>query len=244
MDSKSVTVSGQPALSLKAITYRYTKLFSNVKARGVHDLSLKLELGQVYGLLGPNGSGKSTLLKLLSGELYPQFGRIYLFGQDCTHSPMWYRARKGLLYLSQNSGLAEQMTVLWNLSLARQSYLTWREYSSNHDELTDELDDELIRSAAKKMGVGKLLQQKVFTLSGGEKRRVELARVFLNQPMVLILDEPFAALDQQGIQATLLLIKALKDLNALVLLTDHQNKYIEAISDHKFFLDEGRLSFL
>ncbi|MAD59962.1 MAG: hypothetical protein CMH49_00420 [Myxococcales bacterium] len=240
MDSSSIKVLGQPALSLKAITYRYTKFFSNVQARGVHDLSLKLELGQVYGLLGPNGSGKSTLLKLLSGELYPQLGKIYLFGQECTHSPMWYRARQGLLYLSQNSGLAEQMTVLWNLSLARQSYLTWRKDSSNHDEL----DDDLIRSAARKMGVEKLLQQKVCTLSGGEKRRVELARVFLNQPMVLILDEPFAALDQQGIQATLLLIKALKDLNALVLLTDHQNKYIEAISNHKFFINEGRLSFL
>ena len=94
------------------------------------------------------------------------------------------------------------------------------------------------------MGVEALLKQKVYTLSGGEKRRVELARVILNQPKILVLDEPFAALDQDGIQSTLLLIKTLTDLNALVLLTDHQNKYIEEISHHKFFLNKGRLSFL
>ena len=233
--------SEQLALSLKAITYSYTKLFSKSPARGVHDLSFKLELGNVYGLQGPNGSGKSTLLKLISGELYPQSGRIYLFGQDYTYEPMWRRARQGLLYLSQNGGLAEQMTVLWNLSLARHSYHHWR--NNRRSQLANS-DDELITLAAQKMGVEALLKQKVYTLSGGEKRRVELARVILSQPKILVLDEPFAALDQDGIQATLLLIRTLTDLNALVLLTDHQNKYIEEISHHKFFLNEGRLSFL
>lgn len=241
MDLEPIIDSSEPALDLKAVKYLHKSYFLKTQARGIHEVSLKLELGKVYGLLGPNGSGKSTLLKLLSGELYPQSGKIYLFGQDCTRSPMWSRARKGVLYLSQTCGLAEQMTVLWNLSLARYSYLTWRKDEGFEGLESDSL---LIRSAAEQMGVEKLLQQKVCTLSGGEKRRVELARVILNQPKVLILDEPFAALDQRGIQATLLVIKALKDLNALVLLTDHQNKYIEEVSHHIFFLDEGRLSFL
>lgn len=104
MSTKIVTDSEQLALSLKAITFTYTKLFSKTPARGVYDLSLKLERGKIYGLMGPNGSGKSTLLKLISGELYPQSGRIYLYGQDCTSLPMWQRARQGLLYLSQNGG--------------------------------------------------------------------------------------------------------------------------------------------
>ncbi len=226
------------AMNLNAVTYLYPKYLSKRPARGIREITLSLELGKIYGLLGANGSGKSTLLKVLAGELYPQQGQIYLFEQDCSYLPMWKRARRGLLYLNQKNSLAEQMTVKWNLDLAIKASKAWSlsQSSSTHPQSLSQTTEQ--------MGIAHLLAQKVSTLSGGEKRRVELARVMLRQPQVVILDEPFAALDQQGIEATLAMIKALKDLGALVLLTDHQNKYIEMVAQQRFFLDEGKLSFI
>lgn len=226
------------AMNLSAVTYLYPKYLSQRPAKGIHEVSFNLEQGKIYGLLGANGSGKSTLLKLLAGELYPQQGKIYLFEQDCSYLPMWKRARRGLLYLNQKNSLAERMTVKWNLDLAIEAGKVWSLSQSPPTNI------QSLLQATKQMGVSHLLAQKVSTLSGGEKRRVELARVMLRQPQVVILDEPFAALDQQGIEATLAMIKALKDLGALVLLTDHQNKYIEMVAQQKFFLDEGKLSFI
>ena len=134
--------------------------------------------------------------------------------------------------------LVEDMTVKWNLDLGRESYQKRRSNRISYDHQTQLWSlDEVIDL----MEVTHHLKQRVDTLSGGEKRRVEMARILLTRPRVLILDEPFAALDHEGLTATIHLIEYICDSGALVLLTDHQNKYVDNICQHTFHLRKGKL---
>lgn len=224
-------------LHLQGVSYLYPTV-EGFDVRGLHPVNMRLMSGQAYGLVGHNGAGKSTLFKLISGALYPQVGHIYLYGQRVTKMPMWRRARLGLGYLGQSSMLVEDMTVKWNLDLGRESYQKWRANRVSYDHQTQFWSlDEIIDL----MEVTHHLKQRVDTLSGGEKRRVEMARILLNRPRVLILDEPFAALDQEGLTATIHLIEYICGSGALVLLTDHQNKYVDNICQHTFHLRKGKL---
>ena len=234
-------INGKPtsdiALHLQGVTYLYPSTNQAYPSRGVHSVTLGLVGGGVYGLIGHNGAGKSTLFKLLSGELYAQSGHIYLYGTSITKMPMWKRARLGLGYLGQSSTLVDTMTVEWNLDLGLQSYQKWRKNDALQSKVSC-LDDELIRL----MEISHLLKHKVRTLSGGERRRVEMARVLFARPQALILDEPFAALDQNGLEAVIKMIKYLSQSNALVLLTDHQTKYVNMVCQQIFSLHDGKLS--
>lgn len=230
-------IVSETALHLQGVTYLYPSSTKVQNTRGVQTINLRLMSGVIYGLIGPNGAGKSTLFKLLSGEFYAQSGQIYLFGTSITKLPIWKRARLGLGYLGQSSTLVDTMTVEWNLELGIRSYQKWRTTDSSLNQHMYRSYDEVV----KLMGISHLLKQKVSTLSGGERRRVEMARVLFVRPRVLILDEPFAALDQNGLEATMEMIKYISQLNALVLLTDHQSKYVNRVCHHIFSLHEGKL---
>ena len=225
-------------LYLQGVTYLYPAPKKSVNPRGIHTINLRLMSGVIYGIIGPNGAGKSTLFKLLSGECYAQSGQIYLYGTPITKMPIWKRARLGLGYLGQSSTLVDAMTVEWNLDLGLKSYQKWRETDLFLSHKICRPYNEVVE----RMGISHLLKHKVGTLSGGERRRVEMARVLFTRPRALILDEPFAALDQNGLEATIDMIKYTSQLNALVLLTDHQNKYVNEVCQHIFSLHEGKLT--
>lgn len=209
-----------------------------VWARGISDVSLRLEAGNIYGLTGPNGAGKSTLFKLISGELRPQRGELYLCGVPITHEPRWRRAQLGLGYLSQQGTLINDLSVYLNLSLGAEAGARW---AKRHGEPDASSFAERYRAALAHFQVEPLLSQTVRQLSGGERRRVELTRVLLQRPQVLILDEPFVALDASGIEETTQLLKIAQTWGAMVLLTDHQSAYIDSICDYKLSLSRGRL---
>lgn len=231
---------------------RSAKLISKRGFGGVYDLSLNLMSGQVVGITGPNGAGKSTLFKLLCGDLYPQRGALYLDGVEITRAPRWRRARLGLGYLSQRGALVGDLSVALNLKLGAEAGLLWG-FSSPHNQAEDETltpcvfnyeasdRDTLIR-ALEQFDASRLIDQRVDTLSGGERRRVELTRLSLMSPRVALLDEPFAALDAEGIAMTLTLIKHMRAQGVLVLLTDHQSDYIGEVCDHVCRLSSGRLT--
>ena len=216
------------------------------QTRGIVSLTFRLAKGKIYAILGSNGAGKTTLFNLLSGRLFPQQGQLYFHEHLVTYMPLWKRARLGLGYLSQAGTLVENMSVEWNLRLAQEAISKWPHKTigllSNESSLSGPLQKVARLEVLEQMGVKYTLDQPVCSLSGGERRRVEMARLILTQPSILILDEPFAALDESGCHATLDLIEQAKAWGAAVLVTDHQKKYLEEICQEIIYLEKGQLS--
>lgn len=226
-----------PAIvELRGISYHYPQLLT-LRRSGLFELSLGFQSGKIYGVVGPNGAGKSTLFKLLSGALKPKEGEIYFCGSAVSRWPLWRRARLGVGYLSQHGSLAARLSVDLNLRLGLSAGKRWGMELSRPHETLEGTYEQLI----KEMGLSELKQQRVSTLSGGERRRCELAKLILQRPRVLLLDEPFAALDRDAIGLTLHLINRAKAWGAMVLLTDHQNTYVNKVCDEIITLNEGRV---
>lgn len=254
----------RPVLELRGVDYYYpqpvlSRLISAGAPRGIHRLNLALYPAKIYGLVGANGSGKSTIFKLLAGELKPDHGEIYMRGQPITRASQWRRARLGLGYLSQHGSLVQDLSVYLNLLMGLEAGERWGIPKENQASKSD-IDGEAfvittktqatvrpqqtphqIIEALSHFGALPYIQAIVKTLSGGERRRVELARILLQRPCVLILDEPFAALDQEGIQQTLDLCKIAQSWGAMILLTDHQTAYIKQVCDCVLQLTEGNV---
>jgi lipopolysaccharide export system ATP-binding protein len=162
--------------------------------------------GEVLGLLGPSGAGKSTLFRVLVGESTPDAGRVMLFGADATRWPLWQRARAGVGYVPQGP------SVLWDLSV-RENLITFRKIAG--------LPPQDARLAASVVGLEERLEVRAGELSGGERRRLELARAVTREPKVLICDEPFAGVDPGGAERLGELLRGLADRGTAVLLADH-----------------------
>jgi len=196
----------------------------------VDNMSIKIEKGEVVGLLGPNGAGKTTSFSLILGLIPQDGGRIYLDGEDITGLPMYTRARKGLCLLPQEPSAFRRLSVEDNLL----------SIIENVPDYPAERDGNL-RSVLKELGLAKLSKVKAYTLSGGERRRLEIARALITNPEYMLLDEPFTGIDPLAILDLQDVILSLKEKKIGVLITDHNVRETLKITDRAYIIDKGRI---
>ena len=196
----------------------------------VFDVSLALRAGEIVGLLGPNGAGKTTTFYMVVGLVPPSSGRVRMDGVDVTAMPMWRRARAGLGYLPQEASVFRKLTVWENvmavvetLGLAPKERL---------ERTQRQLED---------LGLERLARQKAFTLSGGERRRLEIARALATSPRFLLMDEPFSGVDPISVAEVQAIVRRLKQRGIGVLITDHNVRETLSIVDRAYLIHQGRV---
>ncbi|MEX2518395.1 MAG: LPS export ABC transporter ATP-binding protein [Paracoccaceae bacterium] len=196
----------------------------------VRGVDLDLRRGEAVGLLGPNGAGKTTVFYMITGLVTPDNGRIEIDGEDVTRQPMYRRARKGLGYLPQEASIFRGLTVEKNLlAVLELSVRDRKERMARLDELLEEFSIERLRKAS------------ATSLSGGERRRVEIARCLASNPSFVLLDEPFAGVDPISIADIRVLVKHLKDRDIGVLITDHNVRDTLEIVERAYILHDGQV---
>ena len=202
-------------------SYRRTQVIS--------DVSMELAQGEVVGLLGPNGAGKTTCFYMMVGLVNVDGGHVYLDDEDITDAPMHRRARKGLGYLPQDAsifrGLSVQDNIMAVLELRRE--LSQRQRQNELEQLLESLQ------------VAHLAKQKGLSLSGGERRRVEIARALAAAPNFMLLDEPFAGVDPISVGEIQRIVRQLKAQNIGILITDHNVRETLGICDHAYIISSG-----
>ncbi|HTS58808.1 MAG TPA: LPS export ABC transporter ATP-binding protein [Terriglobales bacterium] len=199
--------------------------------RVVNGVSLRVEQGEVVGLLGPNGAGKTTTFYTIVGLIPPDTGRILVDDDNITDLPMYLRARQyGVSYLPQEASVFRKLTVEENiLAVLETQSISWHERRERMEKLIDQL------------GLGHIRQNRGYALSGGERRRVEIARALAINPTFILLDEPFSGIDPL---AVLDLQKIISDLRAGgigILVTDHNVRETLSVTDRAYIIDEGRI---
>ena len=195
----------------------------------VKDFGLSLDAGEVVGLLGPNGAGKTTCFYMIVGLVPADAGRIVLDGRDITAEPMYQRAKRGVGYLPQEPSVFRKLSVADNIMLV----LELREdldRAGREKELADLLDELQVTHVADQIGA---------SLSGGERRRVEIARALAGKPRLILLDEPFAGVDPISVNEIQRIVTHLKDRGIGVLITDHNVRETLGICDRAYILAEG-----
>jgi len=196
----------------------------------VRGVSLQVHSGEVVGLLGPNGAGKTTTFYMVVGLVRPDQGRVLLGGIDITKMPMYQRAAKGIGYLPQEPSVFRKLTVAENLTAVLETLdLSAMERNERRDRLMSEL------------GVTHLADSKAYTLSGGERRRVEIARALTLDPKFILLDEPFAGIDPLAVQDIQGIISLLKSKGIGILITDHNVRETLAITDRAYIISDGKI---
>ena len=186
--------------------------------------------GEIVGLLGPNGAGKTTTFAMMVGYVKPDGGRITLNGRAITDVPMYQRARLGIGYLAQEPSIFRKLTVEQNiLAILETLHLSRAERRHRLDVLLNEL------------GITHLARQKAFTLSGGEKRRLEITRALVTNPQFILLDEPFSGIDPITVFEAQEIIRELKRRGLGILLTDHNVRETLEITDRAYIMAEGRV---
>ncbi len=210
----------------------YSKnLVKRYKKRAVvSEVSLNLSQGEIVGLLGPNGAGKTTTFYMFVGLIQPNEGHIYLDDQDITAQPMYKRARQGIGYLSQEASVFRNLTVRENL----ESVL---EFFSVPDKEIRERADQLIEE----FGLKYVENSKGYTLSGGERRRTEIARSLITNPRFILLDEPFAGIDPIAVEDIQEIVSQLKYRDIGIFITDHNVHETLAITDRAYLMFEGKI---
>ncbi|AXC51095.1 LPS export ABC transporter ATP-binding protein [Paracoccus suum] len=194
------------------------------------DVSLDLARGEVVALLGPNGSGKTTCFYCIAGLIAPDAGQVAIDGQDVTRLPMFRRARLGIGYLPQEMSIFRGLTVEQNIMAVLEVAL--RDSHQRRDRLEELLGD---------FSIGHLRSAPALALSGGERRRVEIARCLASDPRYLLLDEPFAGVDPIAVGEIRTLVATLKDRGLGVLITDHNVRETLGIVDRACILHDGRM---
>ena len=198
--------------------------------RVVHDVSVFVQQGEVVGLLGPNGAGKTTSFYMIVGLISPDSGRILLDDQDITDLPMYQRARKGISYLPQEASVFRKLTVEENLMAILETLpLRARERRESMERLLDQ------------MGLDKVRRSQGYMLSGGERRRVEIARSLVISPSFLLLDEPFSGIDPIQVLELQRIIFDLKRSGIGILVTDHNVSATLVVTDRAYIIDQGRI---
>ncbi|MBU4494217.1 MAG: LPS export ABC transporter ATP-binding protein [Acidobacteria bacterium] len=195
----------------------------------VDDISLHVSRGEVVGLLGPNGAGKTTTFSLMLGLISRNAGRIYLNEEEITHLPMYTRARKGLCLLPQEPSVFRNLTVEENL-LAIQE--TVRDSSREKKDAGRTIEE---------FGLAPLIKAKAYTLSGGERRRLEIVRALMTDPEFILLDEPFTGIDPLAIGDLQDMILSLKEKGLGLLITDHSVRETLKITDRSYIIDDGQI---
>jgi len=199
--------------------------------QAVREVTFSMESGEVVGLLGPNGAGKTTVFYMVVGFIRPTSGRIWLDGHDVTGLPMYKRARMGISYLPQEPSVFRKLSVEDNIAaiLETRPHMSGREQRKRLDELLDEL------------GIRHLRRQKAWTLSGGERRRTEIARSLAIEPKFLLLDEPFAGIDPITVSELKRIVQDLSAKGIGVLLTDHNVRDTLQITHRSHIINLGEV---
>lgn len=199
----------------------------------VDQVSVEVERGEIVGLLGPNGAGKTTTFYMIVGIIRPYSGKIFLDDREITNLPMYQRAKAGVGYLAQEASVFRQLSVEDNIS----SILEFR------SDLTKSDQRDKLESLLNEFGLQKIRKSKGIQLSGGERRRTEIARALANDPQFLLLDEPFAGVDPIAVQDIQDIVAHLKDRNIGILITDHNVHETLSITDRAYLLYEGRILY-
>jgi lipopolysaccharide export system ATP-binding protein len=205
-----------------------TKSFRRRKV--VDQVSIEIDGGEVVGLLGPNGAGKTTIFYMIVGLLHPNGGNIYLNGENITSVPMYLRARKGIGYLPQEPSVFRKLNVEENLMAILETLRLSKE------EKRDRLEDLL-----NELGLSALRRQKAYSLSGGERRRVEITRALVLSPSFILLDEPFAGIDPIAVLDIQAIVRQLKSKGIGIIITDHNVRETLGVCDRAYIINEGNL---
>jgi len=200
------------------------------QAVAVKNVSLDLRAGEIVGLLGPNGAGKTTSFYMMVGLIPATSGNVFIDGVDVTAMPMWKRAKNGIGYLPQESSIFRKLSVWDNvLAVVETLNLSARESQARTaQQLTD-------------LGLERLARQPAFTLSGGERRRLEIARALATNPRFLLMDEPFSGVDPISVAEVQSIIRRLKDKGIGVLITDHNVRETLSIVDRAYLIHQGQV---
>jgi lipopolysaccharide export system ATP-binding protein len=200
------------------------------KKKVVDDVSIKVKKGEIVGLLGPNGAGKTTSFSLILGLIPHDAGKVTLDGEDITDLPMYMRARRGLCLLPQEPSAFRKLTVADNLtSILEMIGISPSRYNGR------------VKETLAEFGLDKLVGAKAYTLSGGERRRLEIARALITDPEYILLDEPFTGIDPLAILDLQEIILALKKKRIGLLITDHSVRETLKITDRAYIIDSGKI---
>lgn len=224
MDFKPKIVAANSGLVATSLGKSYAK------RPVVRDVSLRLERGEAVGLLGPNGAGKTTCFYMITGLVKPDYGKIELNGYDITELPMYRRARLGIGYLPQESSVFRGLSVEQNIMAVLE---VSEPLAENRNILLDELLGEF--------SISHLREAPAVALSGGERRRVEIARALASRPSFMLLDEPLAGIDPIAIDDIRRLIIHLKDRGIGILITDHNVREALDIIDRAYIIHDGKV---
>ncbi|MBI4384491.1 MAG: LPS export ABC transporter ATP-binding protein [Nitrospinae bacterium] len=210
---------------------RATSLVKSFKNRRVvNEISLDVKRGEIVGLLGPNGAGKTTTFYMVVGLTRPDSGKVLLDDEEVTHYPMHLRARKGISYLPQEASVFRKLTVEENVIAVLESFdMSSFERKKRARALLKELNIQHIRNAM------------AYSLSGGERRRVEISRALATSPLFILLDEPFAGIDPIAVADIQAIISQLKEKGIGILITDHNVRETLSITDRAYIINEGRI---
>ena len=227
----SATLAEKPAATETApimILQGVRKSFGAVMAN--RDANLEVEQGEIVGLLGPNGAGKTTTFYLITGLVRPDEGRIHLDDEDITNLPMYQRARRGIGYLAQEPSIFRRMTVEENiLAILETRGLPSRERDAELERMLDELSIRHLRKS------------RAYSLSGGERRRLEITRALVTEPRFMLLDEPFAGVDPIAVHDIQTIVAGLRHRGIGVLITDHNVEQTLDIVDRAYIMFEGKV---
>jgi lipopolysaccharide export system ATP-binding protein len=196
----------------------------------VDDVELEIGQGEVVGLLGPNGAGKTTTFYIIVGLARPDSGRVLLNGDEITDLPMYLRARSGISYLPQEPSVFRQLTSEENLLAVLETL-----------PLTSEQQRDRLEELLVQMGLETVRQNKAYTLSGGERRRLEIARSLTLQPSFILLDEPFSGIDPLTVKDLQEIIRGLSRSGIGVLITDHNVRETLSVTDRAYILRSGKI---
>ncbi|HEY6443099.1 MAG TPA: LPS export ABC transporter ATP-binding protein [Candidatus Acidoferrales bacterium] len=196
----------------------------------VNDVSLEIQQGEVVGLLGPNGAGKTTTFYILVGLARPDYGRVLLDGEDITDLPMYLRARSGISYLPQEPSVFRKLTVEENLLAVLETL-----------SVTPEQRRDRVEELLAQMGLEGVRSSQAHVLSGGERRRLEIARSLVLSPSFVLLDEPFAGIDPLTVVDIQKIIADLSEAGIGVLITDHNVRDTLAVTNRAYIISEGKI---
>lgn len=222
--SPAIATDSRSTLRTEGLVKRYKK------RAVVNQVSVELRQGEIVGLLGPNGAGKTTTFYMIVGMVRPDGGKVYFDDNEITSLPMYQRARLGIGYLPQEASVFRRLTV-------RQNLLAVLELSRLPHEQQEQKCERLLED----FGLTKVVNSKGYMLSGGERRRTEIARALALDPKFILLDEPFAGIDPIAVEDIMRIVSDLKKKNIGVLITDHNVHETLSITDHSYLLFEGKI---
>lgn len=211
-------------LSAKGLTKIYNK------RKVVNQIDLSIAPGEVVGLLGPNGAGKTTTFYMIVGLVKPDAGEIYLYGENITGNPMYRRARKGLNYLPQEPSIFRKLTVEENILAILETL-----------DLSEAERQERLRELLKELDLTALAKNYAYSLSGGERRRVEITRALVTSPKYILLDEPFAGIDPLAVADIQKIIEKLKAKGIGIIISDHNVRETLSCCDRAYIVNNGEI---